>query len=261
MKRVFGYVKKFPHGQLLIDPKEMDHSEHEEVYHNWSEFYDEAEEELPPDMPAPRGKRVKLTCYKDADHAHDVVTRRSVSGILMFANGMPVHWVSKRQKTVETSSYGSELVCARMAVELIMEYRYRLRMLGVPIEGPAVLFGDNNSVILNTTLPSSQLKKKHNAIAYHRVREAIAAKIVRFIKIATQDNLADVLTKPIPTNDFLNKVHPVLFRKPMAFASESPKPHEVLAIPGGITAIPATNQPIATSNTISNVQPTAPPLN
>ena len=48
-------------------------------------------------------------------------------------------------------------------------------MLGTPIEGPSPMLGDNKSMVDNCRLPSSTLKKKHNAIAYHRVREAVAA--------------------------------------------------------------------------------------
>jgi hypothetical protein len=51
------------------------------------------------------------------------------------------------------------------------------------------------SVVLNTTVPSSVLKKKHNVIAYHRVIEAIAARIMRFAYIKSEENLSDVLTK------------------------------------------------------------------
>ena len=107
-----------------------------------------------------KGQSACITVYKDADHAHDVLTRRSVSGILLFINNTPVRWISKRQKTVETSTYGSELVCAKQAVELIMEYRYALQEMGVPIDGPALMLGDNNSVVLNTTMPTSMLKKE-----------------------------------------------------------------------------------------------------
>jgi hypothetical protein len=69
-----------------------------------------------------------------------------------------------------------------------------LRSLGVALDGPALMLGDNMSVVLNTTVPSSVLKKKHNAIAYHRVREAIAARIMRFAYIKSEENVSDVLT-------------------------------------------------------------------
>jgi hypothetical protein len=98
-------------------------------------------------------------------------------------NNTPIRWISKRQKTVETSTYGSELVASSVATELILEVTYMLRSLGVALDGKALMLGDNMSVVLNTTVPSSVLKKKHNEIAYHRVREAIAARIMRFAYI------------------------------------------------------------------------------
>ena len=147
---------------------------------NWSEFYPDAEEDIPQDIMEPLGEEGTITCYVDADHARDKVTCRSVTGILLLVNNTPLIWYTKRQKTVETSTYGSELVAARIAVEMVMEVRYKLRMLGIPLERTSLMVGDNMSVILNTTIPSSMLKKKHNAISYHKVREAIAAKLVEF---------------------------------------------------------------------------------
>ncbi len=173
-------------------------------------------------MPEAIGPTIDTVCYVDADHAHDTLTRRSVSGIFSFVAGTPVKWYSKRQKTVETSSYGSELVAARIAIELVQEVRYKLRMLGVPITESTTMYGDNMSVVLNTTVPSSQLKKKHNAIAYHRIREAIAAKIIKFAHIPSSQNIADILTKPLPVNTFEHLVHPILFRKPTGVAENSP---------------------------------------
>lgn len=214
MFRLFGYVKKHPHGQIIVDANPMDWSQFEAVQHDWNEFYPGAEEDIPPDIPSPKGKAIQLTCYKDADHAYDLVTRRSVTGVLLFANNMPIEWISKRQKTVETSTYGSELVASRIATDLIVAYRYKFRMLGVPIEGPSMLLGDNASVIASASVPSSPLRKKHNAIAYHQVREAIAAKIIRFAKINSKHNLSDCLTKPLGPEDFHRLVKQVLFRSP-----------------------------------------------
>ena len=219
MKRVFGCLKEFPNGQLMVDTSCPDHSRYQVTEADWQEFYPGTKEEKPPDMPEPKGKAARMTCHVDADHATDVVTRRSVTGILLMVNNMVVKAISKRQKTVETSTYGSELVAARVATETIMEHRHKLRMLGVRLEGPALMLGDNMSVILNTTLPSSQLKKKHNAIAYHRTREAIAARVLRFAHTSSEENYADCLTKALPAPKFQPLVRPLLFRQPKNFSS------------------------------------------
>jgi hypothetical protein len=127
-----------------------------------------------------------MTVYVDADHAHDLFMRRSITVILFMLNNVPIRWISKRQKTVETSTYGSELVASRNATELSLEIRYMLRSLEVSLNESVSMSGDNMSIFLNTTVPSSLLKKKHNAIAYHRIREAIAARIMRFAYIKSE---------------------------------------------------------------------------
>ena len=75
---------------------------------NWIEFYPDACEEIPHDMPEPQGKLGKITVYVDADHASDKVTRRSVTGIILLLNNTPLVWVCKKQRTVETSTCGTE---------------------------------------------------------------------------------------------------------------------------------------------------------
>ena len=70
------------------------------------------------------------------------------------------------------------------------------------------------SVVLNTSVPSSVLKKKHNAIAYHCVREAIAAKVMRFAYVKSDENVSDILTKPLSNEKFHYLVKNWLFRVP-----------------------------------------------
>jgi hypothetical protein len=203
VKRILSYLKTFPKGRVIIDTSYPDHSMHPvENHSNWMEFYPDASEEIPKDLPPDKGLRVRMTVYVDADHAHDLVTGRSITGILVMLASTPIRWVSKRQKTVETSTYGSELVDSRIAKEIILEVRYILRLFGVALDGPALMLGDNMSVVLNTTVPSSVLKKNHNAIAYHRVREAIAARIMRFAYIKSEEKFSDVLTKPLSKEKF-----------------------------------------------------------
>jgi hypothetical protein len=155
-----------------------------------------------------------MTVYVDADHAHDLVSRRSITGILVMLNYTAIRWISKRQKTVETSTYGSELVASRVTTELILEIKYMLRTLGVALDGLVSMLGDIMSVVLNTTVPSSVLKKKHDAIAYHREREAIASRIMRFAYIKSEENVSDVFTKPSSNDKFHNLMKRWLFRVP-----------------------------------------------
>ena len=68
--------------------------------HYWLELYPYAREQIPEDKPESKGKPVHITFYFDSDHAHDVISRHSVTGILIFINNTPVQWYSKRQNTV-----------------------------------------------------------------------------------------------------------------------------------------------------------------
>ena len=96
---------------------------------------------------------------------------------------------------MESSSFGSELVALRIATDMIEALRYKLRCMGVPIDGPAEVLCDNKSVVTNASVPASVLNKRHNAICYHRVREAQAAMIIKTGWIPGDLNLADLLTK------------------------------------------------------------------
>ncbi len=68
-------------------------------------------------------------------------------------------------------------------------------MLEAAIQGPTIIYGDNQSVAISTTMPSISLKKRHNALAYHRVREVVAVGIISFRLIRSALNWADVATK------------------------------------------------------------------
>ncbi len=102
---------------------------------DWSEYYPGACEAIPPDAPEVRGQSVSMSCFVDADHAGCRVTRRSHTGVLIFVNRAPILWYSKRQNTVEASTFGSEFIAAKIAVEMVEGLRYKLRMMGVQVDG------------------------------------------------------------------------------------------------------------------------------
>ena len=134
----------------------------------------------------------------DTDHAGNQITQCSHTGVLLFVCRAPSIWYSKQQNTVKTSTFGSESIAAKMVTEMIQALRYKLCMMGIPIDGPTNMFGDNKAVVRNSTMPESTLKKKHVAICYHRVREACASGMIQIAKEDGATNLADVLTKSLP---------------------------------------------------------------
>lgn len=195
---IFAYLKSHPKFSIVFDPKDpvLDESAFASIdIREWKEFYGEVAEELPLHMPTPKGNAIDITCFVDANHAGNVVTRRSHTGILIYVQNAPILWFSKRQNTVESSSFGSEFVALRVAKEMLVALRYKLRMFGVPIRGPASVLCDNQGVVKNASIPESALSKRHNAINYHTVREAAAAGIIRVGKEDGDSNLADVFTK------------------------------------------------------------------
>ena len=201
---IFGYLKNSPRRRLYYDPDYPQISEKRCNSYDWEDFYKDAEEEIPMDMPEPRGKEVGIHCFVDASHASDKVTRRSQTGILIFVNRAPIIAFSKRQNSVETSTFGSEFTAMKQAIELVKGLKYKLRMFGVPLEGtmkngilqqPANMYCDNEAVYKNITIPTSVLSKKMHGISYHFCREAVASGTCRVAKEDTLTNLADLFTK------------------------------------------------------------------
>ena len=149
-------------------------------------------------MPEPLGKPVQITAFVDANHATNIVTRRSHSGILIFVQNAMIVAYSKRQNTVESETFGSELVSMRTGKDLTDALRIKLRMFGCPLTGAANVYCDNLGVVKSISIPELTLSKKHNSINYHVVRAAVAAGVMRVAKEDGETNLADALTKLMP---------------------------------------------------------------
>jgi hypothetical protein len=94
---------------------------------------------------------VTISSFVDANHAGNVITRRSHTGIFLFVQNAPIIWFSKRQNTVEAATFGSKFVALRICKELIVALRYKLRMFGIPIDGPGNIFCDNHGVVQNAS--------------------------------------------------------------------------------------------------------------
>jgi hypothetical protein len=131
-----------------------------------------------------------------------------VSGVLVVINSTPVRWYSKMQKTVETSIYGSELVAARIATDIAMEFRYSIRVSSWTARSTcSVIISQWFSILRFHHLNS---KKKIHACAYHRVREMITCRAIRFMHCQSNLNVADVLTKPLGGFLHIRLIEPIL---------------------------------------------------
>ena len=133
-------------------------------------------------------------------------TRQSLTGLIAFVGSTPVIWLSKRQGSIASSTYAAEFSALRTATEEAIALRYMLRCLGCnipPGRSPTKIFGDNFSVIQNAANPNADLSKKHVAISFHTVREAIAAGVIEPYWLKGKWNLSDIMTKQIPREPFL----------------------------------------------------------
>ena len=195
LHHMFGYLKEHPKRKIAFDPSDPKIDERRFQSFDWEDFYRDAKEPIPGDMPPPRGNYMSTHVFVDADLAGNKITRRSQTGILIFCNRAPVIWYSKGQNRVEASTFGSEFMALKNAIELTESLRYKLRMFGIPIDGPSNIFCDNEAVYKNASTPESTLKKKCHSIAYHKCREAVAAGICRLAKEGSGTNLADLFTK------------------------------------------------------------------
>ena len=202
--QIFGYLKKYHNAELVFDPSDPTINEQDFERRDWasSEFgHVEGKEELPPNMLEPRGMGFMIVAKVDTDHASDTVTRRSRTGILVYLNCSLIHWWSKKQASIESSSFGAEFIAMKQCCEYLRGLRYKLHMIGIPCDEPSHIYGDNQSVLPNTTMLDSTLMKKSQSIAYHFVHEGSACGEWRTASVNMHDNEANLLTKPLPNGE------------------------------------------------------------
>jgi hypothetical protein len=121
-KRVVRYLVRFKHGAIKFRVKIPDYSNLPDHNVGWdTSVYDGASEDIPKDAPRPLGLAVLLSRYVDANLYHDWINGRSVTGIISLVNQTPLEWISKKQATVETATYGSEFIATRHATEKSIE--------------------------------------------------------------------------------------------------------------------------------------------
>jgi hypothetical protein len=114
---IFEYLRKYHNMELVFDPSDPCVEESNLGLKDWTstEFgHLQGNEELPPNMPQPGGLGFIMRAKVDADHASDTVTRRSSTGFLVRLNSALIYWPSRKQNSVESSSFGSEFIAMKL---------------------------------------------------------------------------------------------------------------------------------------------------
>ena len=166
--------------------------------YNWDHKpYKNLCEDIPENAPESRGFGFTMVVFVDSDHAGDHITCRSRTVYFIKLNNSPIYWMSKKLSGIKTSPFGSEFMALKHCCKNVRGLRYKLRMMGIHINGPTYVFGDNKAVLVNSAVPNSVLKKKSNSIAYHFVHEGIASDEWRTRYVQLEKNITDMLTKPL----------------------------------------------------------------
>jgi hypothetical protein len=195
---LFAYLSLCNNARVVFDPTYHDVDMRAFIKTDWKPMYGDAKEAITPNTPVTRGKSIDLRLFVDYDHAGEHFTRRLRTGFVIYLNMAPIVWFSKRQPNVESSVFGAEFVAMKNGIETTRGLHYKLRMMGVAIDGPTYNYGDNMLVVHNAQRPESVPKKKSNAICYHEVRDSAARGESIIGHIPSVNNPADICTKAVP---------------------------------------------------------------
>jgi hypothetical protein len=137
--------------------------------------------------------------FVDADHAGDRDDRKSVGGYVLMLNGSAVSWSSRKIKVVSLSSFESEWYSASICGCEVEVLRRTLEELGFAQVAPTVLFEDNAACIYSSD-PDRPMnnRSRHIDTRVYRLRQLVGGKVLQLVKIATGDQLADLMTKALP---------------------------------------------------------------
>jgi Reverse transcriptase (RNA-dependent DNA polymerase) len=143
------------------------------------------------------GKPIEITGYCDSDFAGDETDSKSTSGYVVFVNGCAVSWKTTKQKSVSTSTVEAEYIAASMACKEVMWLRWLLEEILEDRLTKPVVWIDNNGARLLAENEQLSEKTKHIRYSHHFIKECIKDGVLELKQVPTQDNVADMMTKPL----------------------------------------------------------------
>jgi hypothetical protein len=144
----------------------------------------------------------RLAGMTDSDYANCPDTRRSVSGYAYSLGSGAVSWSSRKQDIVTTSTCEAEYVALANATKESLWLRALLNDIGLRQDGPTLILADNQGAIVLSKDQSNHARTKHIDVRYHFIRERTAQGDITVKYVRSQDNVADIFTKPLMTATF-----------------------------------------------------------
>ena len=151
-----------------------------------------------------------INAYCDADWANDMDERKSTTGYIIMINDCPVIWNSKKQSTIALSSAEAEYMAISGTVQEIIWMVQLLHELHVNIKLPVDIYCDNKSAIALSKNDLHHQRTKHIDIRHHFIRDYIKKNIINIIWISTQEQIADILTKPVSITTFKQQANKII---------------------------------------------------
>ena len=147
--------------------------------------------------------RVSLSGFVDADWGSNVDDRKSVCGFAFGLGSGPISWSYKKQKSVALSTAEAEYVAASLATQELLYMRNVLHGVRLKVNTPMSMAEDNQACLRILDTPSLHTRAKHIDLRYHFVRDHVLDGTVAFQYCPSEDNVADIFTKPLPRDLFV----------------------------------------------------------
>ena len=122
-------------------------------------------EEIDPKLSIPKVREFSHIFFLDSDHGHDLVTGKSITGMIGIVGSTPVVAISTKQSSLHTLAYGAEQIALKTTVDHVLEVRYFMRSMGIEVNRSTPNYVDNEGVVKSTINPSSPLNRKALALA------------------------------------------------------------------------------------------------
>ncbi|GJZ57743.1 retrovirus-related pol polyprotein from transposon TNT 1-94 [Tanacetum coccineum] len=149
----------------------------------------------------PKGSGIETIVYADSDHAGDYVDRKSTSGVCTFMGCCLTSWFSKKQTALAISTTEAEYVSAGKACQQALWMKQALIDYGVRLDDIPIMC-DNKGAIDLSKNPVQHSRTKHIEIRHHFLRDNVQKGNISIEKVTSEDNIADILTKPLKREPF-----------------------------------------------------------